>query len=163
MPDVITCTSEGDDPSGRRRPGVNRPDDAPARPAQGCELGAMARENPPAGRDREPVCEPHDSTGEPGAGNRHAGFGERGEETYPRDSACGPVAKAPDKPPTPTGYAPLLDSTKSLVLGIDMIGPVSYTVGHVDGDKPRSNAASDDVGAHGGSAEERCGTRFASG
>ena len=95
MPDVITCTSEGDDPSGRRRPGVNRPDDAPARPAQGCELGAMARENPPAGRDREPVCEPHDSTGEPGAGNRHAGFGERGEETYPRESACGPAAKAP--------------------------------------------------------------------
>ena len=45
--------------------------------------------------------EPHDSTGEPGAGNRPAGFGERGEETYPRDSACGPVAKAPDKPPTP--------------------------------------------------------------
>ena len=57
------------------------------------------------------MCEPHDSTGEPGAGNRHAGFGERGEETYPWDSACGPVAKAPDKPPTPTGYAPLLDST----------------------------------------------------
>ena len=56
--------------------------------------------------------EPHDSTGEPGAGNRPAGFGERGEETYPRDSACGPVAKAPDKPPTPTGYAPLLDSTE---------------------------------------------------
>ena len=43
----------------------------------------------------KPVCEPHDSTGEPGAGNRPAGFGERGEETYPRDSACGPVAKAP--------------------------------------------------------------------
>ena len=41
-----------------------------------------------------------------------AGFGERGEETYPWDSACGPVAKAPDKPPTPTGYAPLLDSTE---------------------------------------------------
>ena len=30
MPDVITCTSEGDDLSGRRRRGVNRPDDAPA-------------------------------------------------------------------------------------------------------------------------------------
>ena len=36
-----------------------------------------------------------------------------------------------------------------------MIGPVSYTVVHGDGDKLRSNAASDDVGAHGGSAEER--------
>ena len=30
MPDVITCTSEGDDPSGRRRRGVNRHDDVPA-------------------------------------------------------------------------------------------------------------------------------------
>ena len=30
MPDVITCISEGDDLSGRRRRGVNRPDDAPA-------------------------------------------------------------------------------------------------------------------------------------
>ena len=30
MPDVITCTSEGDDPNGRCRQGVNRPDDAPA-------------------------------------------------------------------------------------------------------------------------------------
>ena len=42
-----------------------------------------------------------------------------------------------------------------------MIGPVSYTVGHGDGDKLRSNAASDDVGAHGGSAV--LGTRFTSG
>ena len=30
MPDVITCTSEGDDLSGRRCQGVSRPDDAPA-------------------------------------------------------------------------------------------------------------------------------------
>ena len=29
-----------------------------------------------------PVCERHDPTGEPGAGNRHAGFGERGAETW---------------------------------------------------------------------------------
>ena len=43
---------------------------------------------------------------------RPAGFGERGEETCPRESACGPVAKAPDEPPTPTGYAPPLDSTQ---------------------------------------------------
>ena len=71
------------------------------RPAHGCEPSARTREDPSAGRDREPVCEPHDSTGEPGAGNRHAGFGERGEETCPRESACGPVAKAPDKPPAP--------------------------------------------------------------
>ena len=71
------------------------------RPAQGCEPGARARETRPLVVTGKPVREPHDSTGEPGAGNRPAGFGERGEETYPRDSACGPVAKAPDKPPTP--------------------------------------------------------------
>ena len=47
------------------------------------------------------MCEPHDSTGEPGAGNRPAGFGERGEETCPWESDCGPAAKAPDEPPTP--------------------------------------------------------------
>ena len=41
-----------------------------------------------------------------------------------------------------------------------MIGPVSYTVGHVDGDKLRPNAASDNVGAHGGSAEECWAPRF---
>ena len=57
------------------------------------------------------MCEPHDSTGEPGAGNRPAGFGERGEETCPWESDCGPAAKALDEPPNPTGYAPPLDST----------------------------------------------------
>ena len=57
--------------------------------------------DPPVGRDREPACEPHDSTGEPGAGNRPAGFGERGEETCPWESDCGPAAKAPDEPPNP--------------------------------------------------------------
>ena len=105
MPDVITCTSEGDDPRGRRRQGVNRSDDAPAGPAPGCEPGATARKTPPAGRNRKLVCEPHDSTGEPGAGNRPAGFGERGEETCPRDSDCGPVRKRRMSHRLPTGYA----------------------------------------------------------
>ena len=50
MPDVITFTSEGDDPSGRRRQGVDRPDAAPVRPAQGCELGV-----PPVRKTRPPV------------------------------------------------------------------------------------------------------------
>ena len=68
--------------------------------------------DPPAGRDREPVCEPHDSTGEPGAGNRHAGFGERGEETYPWESACGPERKRRKSHRPPTGYALPLDSTR---------------------------------------------------
>ena len=72
--------------------------------------------DPSAGRDREPVCESHDSTGEPGAGDRPAGFGERGEETCSRESDCGPVAKAPDDPPIPTGYAPPLDSTGTVVV-----------------------------------------------
>ena len=44
---------------------------------------------------------PRPGTGEPGAGNRPAGFGERGEETCPWESDCGPAAKAPDEPPTP--------------------------------------------------------------
>ena len=42
----------------------------PHRPAQGCEPGATARETRPLVASREPVCEPHDSTGEPGAGDR---------------------------------------------------------------------------------------------
>jgi len=73
------------------------------RPAggRGRVWGTTAREVRPQVRDREPVCESHDSTGEPGAGNRHAGFGERGEETRPRGSGLRPDAKAPDEPPTP--------------------------------------------------------------
>ena len=43
MPDVITCTSEGDDPRGRRRQGVNRSDDAPAGRRKGASRGATAR------------------------------------------------------------------------------------------------------------------------
>ena len=112
MPDVITCISEGDDPSGRRRPGVNRSDDAPARPAQGCEPGATARATRPLVATGKPVCEPHDFTGEPGAGNRHAGFGERGEETCPWGPDCGPVRKRRISHRPPTGYAPPLDSTE---------------------------------------------------
>ena len=62
----------------------------------GLRPGAKAPDEPPDPIGGAPALDP---------------TGERGEETYPRDSACGPVAKAPDKPPTPTGYAPLLDST----------------------------------------------------
>ena len=63
------------------------------RPAQGCEPGATARDTRPLAAPGKPVCEPHDSTGEPGAGNRPAGFGERGEETCLRVSDCGPARK----------------------------------------------------------------------
>ena len=74
MPDVITCISEGDDPRGRRRQGVNRSDDAPAGQRQG--VSRVPRLARPARWSQlgKPVCEPHDSTGEPGAGNRHAGL-----------------------------------------------------------------------------------------
>ena len=55
--------------------------------------------------------EPHDSTGEPGAGNRHAGFGERGGNV-PMGVGLRPGAKAPKAPPTPYGHAPPLDFTR---------------------------------------------------
>ena len=124
MPDVITCISEGDDPCGRRRQGVNRSDDAPAGQRQGVSrvprLARPARWSQP----EKPVCEPHDSTGEPGAGNRHAGFGERGEETCPWDSDCGPVRKRRMSHRLPTGYAPPLDSTLGPGLAVPGDGTV---------------------------------------
>ena len=86
MPDVITCTSEGDDPSGRGRQGVDRPDDAPAGPAQGCELGATTREthapavagNPCASR-MIPLESPVPEIGTPGSesGGRKRAYGLR--------------------------------------------------------------------------------------
>ena len=102
MPDVITFTSEGDDPAVAVVRASTGPDAAPVRPAQGCELGV-----PPVRKTRPPVV-----TGSPCASrmiplespmprNRHAGFGERGEETCPWESDCGLAAKAPDKPPIP--------------------------------------------------------------
>ena len=38
MPDAITCISEGDDPCGRRRQGVNRSGDVPAGQRKGASL-----------------------------------------------------------------------------------------------------------------------------
>ena len=49
MPDVITCTSEGDNPSGRRRQGVNRPDDAPAGRLKGASLVPIQGAHRPRG------------------------------------------------------------------------------------------------------------------
>ena len=123
MLDVITCISEGDDPCGRRRQGVSRPDDGPAGRREGASLVPRLA-SPPAGCDREARVRAHDSTGEPGAGNRHAGFGERGEETCPRNSDCGPARKRRMSHRLPTGYAPPLDSTHgealvSAALGFD--------------------------------------------
>ena len=81
------------------------------RPTPGCEPGAPARKTRPLNRKARvrAAC----STGEPGAGNRHAGFGERGEETCPWDSDCGPVRKRRMSHRLPTGYAPPLDSTRN--------------------------------------------------
>ena len=92
------------------------------------------------------MCESHDSTGEPGAGNRPAGFGERGEETCPRESACGPVAKAPDEPPIPpTGDAPPLDSTlETLATRITVESDAAFEVfDHAYRDECRSLIAGD--------------------
>ena len=112
MPATITCTSEGHDLRGRCRQGVNWPGDVPIGQREGARRGATARETRPLAAPGTPVCEPHDSTGEPGAGNRPAGFGERGEETYSWGSDCGPVRKRRMCHRSPTGYAPLLDSTQ---------------------------------------------------
>ena len=83
------------------RQGVKRPDDAPAGQRRGASLvPSLAR--PVRWSRNGNLCAsrmiPLES---PVPENRHAGFGERGEETCPRESACGPAAKAPDRPPTP--------------------------------------------------------------
>ena len=114
---VITCTSEGDGPERSPSSGRQQACRHTGGPAQGCRPGATARQTRPPVADREPVCEPHDSTGEPGAGNRHAGFGERGEETYPWASDCGPGRKRRKRHRRPTDHAPPLDSTQETGCG----------------------------------------------
>ena len=116
MPDVITCTSEGDDPSGRGRQGVNRPDDAPAGPAHGCELGATTREthalavagNPCASR-MIPLESPVPAIGTPGSesGGRKRAYGLR-TAARPRKRRTShralPVTRLPST--LPTGVTP---------------------------------------------------------
>ena len=119
MPDVITCTSEGDDPSGRGRQGVNRPDDAPAGPAHGCELGATTREthalavagNPCASR-MIPLESPVPEIGTPGSesGGRKRAHGNR---------PAARLRKRRTGHRLPTGYAPPLDSTRMLSVPSD--------------------------------------------
>ena len=54
-------------------------------------------------------------------------------------SDCGPTAKAPDKPPNPTGYAPPLDSTTNLAMTPSALFSFlpenfqSYSVGYIGG------------------------------
>ena len=66
-----------------------------------------------------PVCERHDPTGEPGALNRHAGFGERGAETWQCERMRHPHdAKAAGKRllPHAKAGASLPDSTATATL-----------------------------------------------
>ena len=97
-----TCTSEGDDPRGRRRQGVNRPDDAPAGQSgvrAWCQEFSRdpvrwSRPGNPCASRMIPLESPVPEIGTPGSESG-------GRKRAPRDSACGPAAKAPDKPPTP--------------------------------------------------------------
>ena len=73
----------------RRRRGVNRPSGTPEMTweAGWLSCSGLGLPDQPAPPSHDPfwlsVCEVHDPTGEPGAGNPHAGFGERGLETRP--------------------------------------------------------------------------------
>ena len=91
-------------------------------------------------RSREPVCEPHDSTGEPGAGDRPAGFGERGEETYhgSRPAARSESGRKSHRPPpvtrlpsTPTRIGSVPFSGKLDMRGISPILPIERVDGFV--------------------------------
>ena len=53
---AVTCTSEGDDQSGRRRQGVNRPAEAPADWRKGANRGATARETQPPVANGDPCA-----------------------------------------------------------------------------------------------------------
>ena len=119
MPDVITCISEGDDPRGRRRQGVNRPDDAPAGQCKGASLVPRFSRDPPAGRDPGNPCANHmiplespvPEIGTPGSesGGRKRAHGNR---------PAARLRKHRTSHRLPTGYAPPLDSTSSC-RGID--------------------------------------------
>ncbi len=127
-PGRITCGSEGRVPGGGGFSGVRGL--GPSRRRQACwqarpqpqsrrEPCSSSRPNP-CGQDpcccwnSSPVCEVHDPTGEPGAGNRHAGFGERGTGNVAKGAGLRPVAKAPELPPDPTAGAPAPDSTSDI-------------------------------------------------
>ena len=54
-----------------------------------------------------PRCEQHDPTGEPGAGKRHAGFGERGAETWLGERASEAPTNGESRRTTPKQLLPL--------------------------------------------------------
>ena len=81
MPDVITCTSEGDDLRGRRCQGVSRPDDAPAvrRNGAGPVQGPPAVTGNPCASRMIPLESPVPEIGTPGSesGGRKRTHGSR--------------------------------------------------------------------------------------
>ena len=101
----------------RRRRGVNRPGGTPETTWEAGWLlcNGLGLPDQPAPPSHDPfwwsVCEVHDPTGEPGAGNPHAGFGERGPGNAAMGAGLRPGAKATDKPPDPKAGAPAPDST----------------------------------------------------
>ena len=113
MPDVITCISEGDDPRGRRRQGVNRPDDAPAGQCKGASPGAKVLARParwsrpgnPCANHMIPLESPVPEIGTPGSesGGRKRAHGNR---------PAARLRKHRTSHRLPTGYAPPLDSTE---------------------------------------------------
>ena len=60
---------------------------------------------------RGPITLGAKRTGEPGAGDPHAGFDEAGAGDVTRGAGLRPRAKAMDEPPDPTVRAPVLDPT----------------------------------------------------
>ena len=118
MPDVITCTSEGDDLSGRRRRGVNRPDDAPAGQRTGASpVPGLAMTRPlvvtgiPCASRMIPLESPVLEIGTPGSesGGRKRAHGSR---------PAARLRKHRISHRLPTGNAPPLDSTTTLPTGV---------------------------------------------
>ena len=114
MPDVITCTSEGDDLSGRRRRGVNRPDDVPAGQRTGASpVPGLAMTRPlvvtgiPCASRMIPLESPVLEIGTPGSesGGRKRAHGSR---------PAARLRKHRISHRLPTGNAPPLDSTIKL-------------------------------------------------
>ena len=86
MPDAITCISEGDDPCGRRRQGVNRSGDVPAGQRKGASLVprlAIPARSPhlvsPCANRMIPLESPVPEIGPPGSesGGRKRAYGTR--------------------------------------------------------------------------------------
>ena len=86
MPDVITCISEGDDPSGRRRQGVIRSGDVPADQRKGASLVPRLARPARSSRPRTPCASrmippesPVPEIGTPGSesGGRNRAHGSR--------------------------------------------------------------------------------------